>query len=164
MRGMSRLIYFNYNCDNGYIFSEVFKRVIKMTEKKFKNITIYTHTKYVPEQSDPGHQKFVWSYEITINNQSEEIIQLLNRYWRITDMTGKIDEIRGAGVVGLQPLIKPSKQFTYTSYCQLLTPQGTMEGRYEMQNLEEEHFEVTIPKFILSAPTSVTSTFKSRLH
>ena|SRR3990167_10377065 len=119
---------------------------------------------YISAQSDPFNQKFVWSYEITIVNESDEIIQLLNRFWRITDMSGKIEEIHGAGVIGLQPLIKPGKNFTYTSYCQLTTPQGTMEGYYEMQNLQEEHFRVDIPKFVLSAPSSITSSFRSKLH
>ena len=119
---------------------------------------------YISAQSDPFNQKFVWSYEITIANESDEIIQLLNRFWRITDMSGKIEEIHGAGVIGLQPLIKPGKNFTYTSYCQLTTPQGTMEGYYEMQNLQEEHFRVDIPKFVLSAPSSITSSFRSKLH
>lgn len=132
--------------------------------KKPISIMVSAQPNYVPEQSDPLNQKFVWSYEITIVNEGGEIVQLLNRYWRITDMTGKIEEIYGAGVIGLQPLIKPSKQFVYTSFCQLNTPQGTMEGQYEMQNLEDEHFNIEIPKFILSAPTSITQTFRSKLH
>lgn len=127
-------------------------------------IVINSHTSYVDEQSDPSHQKFVWSYQITIKNNSDDIVQLLNRYWLITDTTGKVDEIKGAGVVGLQPLIMPGKEFIYTSYCQLLTPQGTMEGHYEMQTLEEAHFNVEIPKFVLSAPTEITKLYKSRLH
>ncbi len=119
---------------------------------------------YLPDQSDLTNQKFVWSYEITIANQSDEIVQLLNRYWRITDMTGKVEEVHGTGVIGLQPLIKPGKQFVYTSFCQLTTPQGTMEGHYEMQTLEEQLFIIQIPKFILSAPSSITQSYRSRLH
>lgn len=127
-------------------------------------IEVQSPTKYIMEQSDPTHQKFVWSYEITIINHTAEIVQLLHRYWRITDMTGRVEEIHGAGVVGLQPLIKPGKQFTYTSFCQLLTPQGTMEGFYELQNLEDNHFKVEIPKFILSAPSHITRIYRSILH
>ncbi len=131
-----------------------------------KNLKIYVSAKpsYVIEQSDPVQMKFVWSYEIVIENQTNDIIQLLHRYWKITDTTGKVEEIHGAGVVGLQPLIKPGRRFVYTSFCQLATPQGTMEGTYEMQNLDEEHFEVPIPKFILSAPSSITRAFRSKLH
>src|SRR3990167_4318959 len=132
--------------------------------KKAKKIFVSSRPAYVMEQSDPIHMKFVWSYEITIENQTNEIIQLLNRHWRITDTTGKVEEVRGAGVVGLQPLIKPGRRFIYTSFCQLSTPQGTMEGIYEMQNLDEQHFDVLVPKFILSAPSSITKAFGSRLH
>ncbi|OGT43266.1 MAG: Co2+/Mg2+ efflux protein ApaG [Gammaproteobacteria bacterium RIFCSPHIGHO2_12_FULL_37_34] len=132
--------------------------------KQIEKISVMARPNYVQAQSDPLHQKFVWSYEMTIANESDETVQLLNRYWRITDMTGKIEEVHGAGVVGLQPLIKPGKQFVYTSYCQLVSPQGTMEGYYEVQNMEEEHFRVAIPKFILSAPSSITKIFRSKLH
>jgi len=131
---------------------------------KSNSIVITTKTSYVPDQSDPEQQKFVWSYEITIENNSEEIVQLLNRFWRITDMSSHVEEIRGQGVVGLQPLIKPKKKFVYTSFCQLMTPQGTMEGHYEMQDLDEVHFNVSVPKFILSAPSSITKFFRDRLH
>jgi|SRR5579885_569411 ApaG protein len=133
-------------------------------KNKSHSIVVSAQPSYVPEQSNPANEKFVWSYEITIINESEDIVQLLNRFWRITDMTGKIEDIHGAGVVGLQPLIKPGKQFVYTSYCQLVTPQGTMEGYYEMQNLDEMHFNIEIPKFILSAPSSITQAYRSRLH
>lgn len=129
-----------------------------------KKVVVIAHPVYVVEQSDILNQKFVWSYEITITNETDEIVQLLNRYWKITDMSGKVEEVRGAGVIGLQPIIKPGKQFVYTSYCQLATPQGTMEGHYEMQNLDELHFEVEIPKFILSAPAAITESYRSRLH
>lgn len=133
-------------------------------KKKTIKVSVVSNPNYVHEQSDPTHQKFVWSYEITISNGSEDIVQLLMRYWKITDMTGKVEEIHGAGVVGLQPLIKPGNDFVYVSYCQLTTPQGTMEGHYEMQDLEERHFNVDIPKFILSAPSSITKMFRSKLH
>lgn len=119
---------------------------------------------YVEEQSDPVHQKFVWSYEISIANQSEEDVQLLKRHWIITDMTGKVEEVQGVGVVGLQPLIKTGKVFSYTSFCKLNTPQGTMEGHYILQNLDEEQFKIEIPKFILSAPSDITQTYKAKLH
>ena len=132
--------------------------------KKTNEFIITAQPSYAPAQSDPTDHKFMWSYEITITNNSAVIVQLLNRFWRITDMTGRIEEIQGTGVIGLQPIIKPNKKFVYTSFCQLMTPQGTMEGYYEMQNLEEEHFRVEIPKFILSAPSSITKTFRSKLH
>lgn len=107
---------------------------------------------YLPEQSAIQNNRYLWGYEITIVNESDEIVQLLNRYWRITDMTGHIEEVRGPGVIGLQPIIKPGKKFTYNSFCQIMTCQGTMEGHYEMQTLEEVSFIVPIPKFILASP------------
>lgn len=132
--------------------------------KKELLLTVTARPSYIPEQSDPIQQKFVWAYEITINNESEQIVQLLNRFWRITEMTGKVEEVHGVGVIGLQPIIKPRRSFTYSSFCQLTTPQGTMEGYYELQDLNEKHYRVEIPKFILSAPSSLTKAFRSKLH
>lgn len=131
-----------------------------------KEIKVYVTAKstYLPEQSTAEARRFMWSYEISITNQSDEIIQLLNRYWRIVDLTGHIEEVRGPGVVGLQPLIKPGKQFIYNSFCQLTTPQGTMEGYYEMQNLEEKRFLVQIPKFLLTTPDPLPASYRSKLH
>lgn len=133
-------------------------------KKNSESIIINTHASFVPEQSDASIHKFVWQYEISIENTGTEILQLLSRHWRIIDMTGKIEEIQGVGVVGLQPLIKPSKQFHYKSFCQLATPQGTMEGFYVMQNLEEQQFEILVPKFILAAPSTMTEGYRSKLH
>lgn len=133
-------------------------------QKKVYPIKIESHTTYIPEQSEPTNQKFVWAYEIIIQNGSDEIVQLLSRCWKITELTGKVEELTGPGVVGLQPIIKPGKRFTYSSFCQLTTPQGTMEGYFEMQNLDELHFNVEIPKFILSAPSSITKNYRSKLH
>jgi len=127
-------------------------------------INVTTKATYLNEESSVKNQRFLWSYEITIKNESEEIVQLLNRHWRITDMTGKIEEVRGAGVVGLQPIIKPGKEFVYSSFCQLSTPQGTMEGSYEIQSLDEVRFLVDIPKFVLTSPSSITAGYSSKLH
>lgn len=133
-------------------------------KKNDSKIQISAKPSFDSIQSDPENQKFVWSYEVVILNNGDEIVQLLHRFWKITDMTGRVEEVHGAGVIGLQPLIKPEKQFVYTSYCQLTTPQGTMEGHYEMQNIDEAHFTVVIPKFILSAPSTITKSFRSKLH
>lgn len=127
-------------------------------------VHVTAQSRYLPEQSTPSEHRYLWSYEISISNQSDEIIQLLNRYWRIIDITGHIEEVRGPGVVGLQPLIKPGKQFVYSSFCQLSTPQGTMEGYYEMQNLEEIRFAVQVPKFLLASPEPMSAAYKSKLH
>jgi len=127
-------------------------------------VQVSVKTQYLADESAPENHRFVWSYEIMIENQSEQIIQLLNRYWRITDMSSKVEEVRGPGVIGLQPLIKPGKKFTYSSFCQLTSPQGTMEGHFEMQNLNDELFQVPIPKFILTCPSSSANIHRSRLH
>lgn len=127
-------------------------------------VSVVAQASFLPDQSAPAEHRYLWSYEIAIHNQSGEIIQLLNRYWRIVDMMGHIEEVRGPGVVGLQPLIKPGKQFVYSSFCQLATPQGTMEGYYEMQNLEDVHFMVQIPKLILANPDPLPASYRSKLH
>jgi ApaG protein len=133
-------------------------------KEKEIEIQVTTKMQYLIDQSSPETQRFLWSYDITILNTSDEIIQLLNRYWKITDMRGKVEEVRGPGVIGLQPIIKPGKEFAYSSYCQLTTPQGTMEGSYEIQTLDEKHYLIDIPKFVLTSPSSGTNAFRSRLH
>jgi ApaG protein len=119
---------------------------------------------YLREQSLEESHRFLWSYEITISNESDEMVQLLHRFWRIVDMTGHIEEVRGPGIIGLQPIIKPGKTFAYNSFCQLLTPQGTMEGHYVMQTLDEVNFIVPIPQFVLQSSESTTTAFRARLH
>lgn len=128
-------------------------------------INVNARSTYLPEQSMVASKRFFWSYEITVVNDSSEMVQLLNRFWRITDLTGHVEEVRGPGVVGMQPVVKPGKQFTYTSFCQLMTPQGTMEGHYEMQLIENEmQFIVEIPKFVLAAPSTIAASFNGLLH
>lgn len=128
-------------------------------------IHVNANSTFLPEQSIVTNRRFFWSYEITVVNDSQEVVQLLNRFWRITDMTGYVEEVRGPGVVGMQPVVKPGKQFTYTSFCQLTTPQGTMEGHYEMQAIANEmQFIVEIPKFILTSPMAIAASFHGSLH
>jgi ApaG protein len=131
--------------------------------KKIK-MSVVAHAVYLPEHSLIEHHRFFWSYEVMITNESDQVVQLLNRYWRITDMSGNREEVRGPGVIGLQPLIKAGKSFSYTSFCQLATPQGSMEGNYEMQTLDEERFIVEIPKFILTSPMFGSSGMRPLLH
>lgn len=118
---------------------------------------------YLPEQSTA--RRYLWAYEITIENKSDELVQILNRYWRITDMTGHVEEVRGPGVIGLQPVIKPGQKFSYSSFCQLTTPQGTMEGHYDMQVvMDEARFIAQIPKFVLASPADMSDEVRARLH
>lgn len=131
-----------------------------------KKITlkITTQSQFLADQSSTENARFLWSYDIIIVNESDEIVQLLNRMWRITDKRGKVEEVKGPGVIGLQPLIKPGREFAYSSFCQLSTSNGAMEGQYEMQTLDEVHFLVDIPKIVLASPTSESLTIGSRLH
>jgi ApaG protein len=136
----------------------------EITPDSTTQIIVTTKTQYLADESAPEQHRFLWSYDITIENNSDEIIQLLNRHWRITDMSSKVEEVRGPGVIGLQPLIKPGKKFSYSSFCQLTSPQGTMEGHFEMQNLDDRNFFINIPKFVLTSPSSNTEAYRSRLH
>lgn len=107
---------------------------------------------YLEDRSDPADSRYVWGYRVTIDNQSEETVQLLTRYWHITDGMGRVEEVRGAGVVGEQPELNPGDSYQYMSGCPLSTPSGIMVGRYTMQNDKGELFDVDIPAFSLDLP------------
>ncbi len=109
-------------------------------------------TCYLPEQSDESKSSFVFSYTIEIINVGEKSAQLISRHWIITDGNNTINEVRGEGVVGQQPIIKPSRLFKYTSGCPLSTPVGTMKGSYLFLGEDGQKFEVEIPEFVLSKP------------
>lgn len=134
-----------------------------ITMKKKLTVIVTSKPKFLPEQSSPKQHSYMWSYEVTISNQSKETIQLLNRYWKITDANNTVSEVEGPGVIGLQPLIKPGTSFSYESFCQLTTPEGSMEGYYEMQTLEDEIFIVEIPKFLLVSTNKLADNSK-HLH
>lgn len=107
---------------------------------------------YIDEQSNPAASRYFWAYRVSIENHSADTVQLLSRYWRITDATGRIDEVRGDGVVGEQPVIAPGGEYTYTSGCPLMTPSGIMMGSYKMKKNSGKVFEVAIPAFSLDLP------------
>ncbi|MEO7623241.1 MAG: Co2+/Mg2+ efflux protein ApaG [Gallionella sp.] len=115
-------------------------------------IVIQTEVNYLPEQSDEAGSRFVFSYTITITNLGHSSAKLISRHWIITDALNHVQEVRGQGVVGEQPLLKPSQSFEYTSGTVLTTQVGTMRGSYLMQTDDGEQFEVEIPKFVLSVP------------
>jgi ApaG protein len=116
------------------------------------NIDIQTQVNYLPEQSDEAGNRFVFSYTITITNQSSVPAKLISRHWIITDANHHVQEVRGQGVVGEQPLLKPNQSFEYTSGTVLATQVGTMRGSYQMQTEDGEQFEIEIPQFVLSVP------------
>ena len=115
-------------------------------------IQVSVETHYIKEQSKPDSNFFVFSYTITIENKGTETAQLMTRHWIIKDANGKVQEVRGDGVVGEQPVLKPGEQFVYTSGTMLETPVGTMKGSYGMIAESGERFDAPIEEFILSQP------------
>ena len=107
---------------------------------------------FLDDQSEPEESRYLWSYRVTIENKSEIAVQLLSRYWRITDSRGRIREVRGDGVIGEQPVIAPGRAFEYTSGAPLETASGFMTGTYHMRSSTGESFEVGIPMFALESP------------
>lgn len=107
---------------------------------------------YVEEQSRPEEGRYLFAYTVEITNLNVERVRLRDRYWKIVDGMGRVQEVRGAGVVGQQPVLGPGESFSYTSGCPLETPDGTMEGHYLMERAGGERFEATIPAFSLDSP------------
>ena len=124
-----------------------------MTEKN--KILVEAMPYFIAEQSAPEQGRYVFAYTITITNEGTVPAQLLNRHWLITDSNGKIQEVRGAGVIGEQPYLKPGEMFRYTSGAILETPVGTMQGQYEMRSDEGDSFDAQIPQFTLSIPRTL---------
>jgi len=123
-----------------------------MAEQKRYEIRVTTRTEFIPEQSDPEVERYVFSYTITLTNVGTVPAQLISRHWVITDSESKVQEVRGLGVVGEQPLLKPNESFEYTSGTALATPVGTMSGSYQMVAEDGVRFEAPIPEFTLSMP------------
>ncbi len=123
-----------------------------MNETDLNNIRVDVETRYIEDQSNPEQNYYVFAYTITIRNKGKQSAQLLTRHWVITDSNQKIQEVRGDGVVGEQPLLKPGEQFVYTSGTMLETEIGTMKGSYQMLADDGSHFNATIDEFVLSTP------------
>ena len=117
-----------------------------------RNILVEVEPFYLDERSDPAENRYVWAYRITIANRSDSFVQLLSRYWHITDGQGRVEEVRGSGVVGDQPELNPGDSYQYTSGCPLSTPSGIMVGRYTMRDAAGQMFDVAIPAFSLDLP------------
>ncbi len=123
-----------------------------MAEHKKYEITVSAKTQFLDDQSDVDKQRFVFAYTIRIDNTGTVAAQLISRHWIITDAEGLVQEVRGLGVVGNQPLIKPGEHFEYTSGSSIATPVGTMRGTYQMVAEDGVQFEAPIPDFTLSMP------------
>ena len=116
------------------------------------SIAVSAQTQYLPEQSDEAAGRFVFAYTITIRNSGTVAAQLVSRHWIITDAQGLVQEVRGLGVVGAQPLLQPGESFEYTSASPLTTPSGIMVGTYQMETSAGERFDAAIPAFSLDSP------------
>ena len=107
---------------------------------------------FIPDQSNPEDERYVFAYTINIRNVGELPAQLVARHWIITDANNEVQEVRGLGVVGNQPLLQPGESFEYTSGCALATPVGTMKGSYQMVGEDGTRFDAEIPEFVLAVP------------
>lgn len=123
-----------------------------MAESKKYQIAVSAFPQFIADQSDPAAERYVFAYTIGIENVGTVPAQLISRHWVITDGNSKVQEVRGLGVVGQQPLLKPGEKFEYTSGCQLDTPVGTMRGTYQMTAEDGTQFEAVIAEFTLSIP------------
>ena len=117
-----------------------------------RSIAVNVEPMYLDDESEPERGYFLWAYTINIENHGSDVIQLRSRYWRITDGHGRVQEVRGDGVVGEQPVLSPGESFEYTSGVPLSTPSGIMVGAYVMENESGESFTVDIPAFSLDSP------------
>jgi len=122
-----------------------------MADKKY-DIRIAARTAFIPDQSDVDNGRYVFAYTITITNTGTVPAQLVSRHWIITDSNNQVQEVKGSGVVGEQPLLRPQESFQYTSGTAIATPVGTMRGSYQMVAEDGVQFDAPIPEFTLSMP------------
>ena len=123
-----------------------------MTDSNLNNIQVNVQTRYIEDQSNPEKNYYIFAYPITIVNQGQQPAKLLTRHWVITDSNHKVQEVRGDGVIGEQPVLKPGEQFVYTSGTMLETSVGTMKGSYQMEADDGFQFDATVEEFVLSTP------------
>ena len=115
-------------------------------------IQVDVEPQFLADRSDPMRNRFFWAYTVTVTNKGARTVQLVARHWRITDGQGRLEEVKGAGVVGEQPILKPGDKYRYTSGCPLTTASGFMSGSYKMVDEEGRSFEIDIPTFSLDSP------------
>ncbi len=126
-----------------------------MYSETTQSITVSVKPVFLEEQSSVEEGRFVWAYQVRIENHGTETVRLRSRHWKITDALGRIQEVRGAGVVGEQPVLRPGDAYEYTSGTPLPTPSGIMVGSYQMENERGERFDIAIPAFSLDSPHQV---------
>jgi ApaG protein len=125
------------------------------SEATTRGVRVEVRSHYLREKSNPAQHQWFFAYDIRISNVGSDIVQLLNRHWIITDANGHVEEVRGPGVVGDQPVLAPGESYEYTSFCPLATPFGTMEGSYQMVTDGGASFLATIAQFALIEPMTV---------
>ena len=121
-------------------------------EASTRGLTVRVRPQFLPDQSEPDQRRWVWAYAIEIENRGRETVQLLSRHWIITDGFGRVEEVRGPGVVGDQPILRPGERYAYASGCPLPTSSGAMAGSYRMITDDGEQFDIAIPAFSLDVP------------
>jgi ApaG protein len=121
-------------------------------EAETEGFVVRVRPTYLPDQSDPDEHRFVWGYSVEVENRSGESAQLVSRHWIITDASGRVEEVKGLGVVGEQPTIRPGETYAYASGCPLSTRSGLMVGSYEMISDAGMRFEIAVPAFSLDLP------------
>jgi ApaG protein len=127
-----------------------------MYSKTTRGIRVTVQPAFLEEQSAPAEGRFFWAYHVRIENEGAQTVQLLRRHWRITDALGRLQEVKGDGVVGEQPVLEPGEAFEYTSGCPLTTASGIMVGTYAMQTAGGDLFDAEIPAFSLDSPYQAT--------
>jgi ApaG protein len=125
------------------------------SEAVTNNVRVEVESQYAPEHSQPFQNKWLFLYTVRITNEGEDTVQLLSRHWIITDATGHVEEVKGPGVVGEQPVLAPGESFQYTSRCELETSTGVMRGTYQMVSEDGGYFDVEIAPFALHEPYTV---------
>jgi len=128
-----------------------------MYVRRTKDVVVRVEPEFLAEQSSPADDRFIWAYTVEIENQTGEDMQVVERFWQITDRNGQVQEVRGEGVVGEKPNLKPGEIFRYTSGAPLTAPSGVMLGTYQMQTPDGECFDVEIPAFSLDSPFEARS-------
>lgn len=119
-----------------------------------RQIQVEVQSRFVPEKSNGERSQYFFAYQIRISNLGEAPVQLLSRHWLITDGNGRVEDVKGPGVIGQQPWIQPQSSFEYESFCPLSTPTGSMKGSYQMVTESGENFSIEIPQFFLVEPGS----------
>ena len=123
-----------------------------MFEQRTKDVVVRVEPEYLADQSSPAESRFIWAYTVEIDNQGAKDLTVTDRFWQIADSRGQVQEVRGKGVIGEKPVVKPGEVFRYTSGAPLTAPSGMMRGSYTVAETDGESYDVDIPAFVLDSP------------